>query len=185
MRAAAAELGLDVAARPDSMDLCFLREEEDYREFLAREGSGGTGEPGEIVSVRGDALGRHDGIGAFTVGQRRGLGLEAGRPLFVVRVDAASRRVVVGEEEDLYSRSCSLEGVRWIPFDRPEGPVRATVRIRSSHAGAPATVEDSGDGTAVVRFDAPERAIAPGQAAVAYDGDLVLGGGWIRETGPA
>ncbi len=185
VRATAADLGLDVAGRPDSMDLCFLRRGEDYRKFLSRERGAGGGEPGEIVSVRGEVLGRHDGIAGFTVGQRRGLGLAAGRPLYVVRVEAASRRVVVGEERDLDSRSCSLERVRWIPFDRPVGPLRAIVKIRSSHAGASASIEDRGDGTATVAFDEPQRAIAPGQAAVAYDGDLVLGGGWIAEAGPA
>jgi tRNA-specific 2-thiouridylase len=87
--------------------------------------------------------------------------------------------VIVGPETDLYREACVVERVRWIPFERPGGPVAATVRIRSGHAGAAATVRDAGDGTARITFEAPQRAVAPGQAAVFYDGDLVLGGGWI------
>jgi tRNA-specific 2-thiouridylase len=97
----------------------------------------------------------------------------------VLRLEPASRRVVVGPRAELARESCRLERVRWIPFDRPGGPLRAVVRIRSSHPGAAASIDDHGDGTATVRFDQAQEAVAPGQAAVAYDGDLVLGGGWI------
>jgi tRNA-specific 2-thiouridylase len=180
VREAARSLGLGVADKPESMDLCFLSRGESYRDFLERGGIAESPEPGEIVDVEGRALARHEGIAGFTVGQRRGLGVAAGRPLYVVRIEEDSRRVVVGGSEDLLSDRCTIERVRWIPFDRPAGPVRATVKIRSTHAGAKATLDDLGDGTAVIRFDEPQRAIAPGQAAVAYDGDLVLGGGWIR-----
>ncbi|MBZ5638525.1 MAG: tRNA 2-thiouridine(34) synthase MnmA [Acidobacteriia bacterium] len=180
VREAARSLGLRVADKPESMDLCFLSRGESYRDFLERGGIAEASEPGEIVDVEGRALARHEGIAGFTVGQRRGLGVAAGRPLYVVRIDEESRRVVVGGSEDLLSDRCTIERVRWIPFDRPVGPVRATVKIRSTHSGAKATLDDLGDGTAVVRFDEPQRAVAPGQAAVAYDGDLVLGGGWIR-----
>ncbi len=180
VREAARSLGLAVAEKPESMDLCFLSRGEDYRDFLARRGLAAASEPGEIVDVEGRALARHDGIAGFTVGQRRGLGVAAGRPLYVVRIEEETRRVVVGGSQDLLSDRCTIERVRWIAFERPGGPVRAAVKIRSTHAGAGATVEDLGDGTAVVRFDEPQRAIAPGQAAVFYDGDLVLGGGWIR-----
>ena len=96
-----------------------------------------------------------------------------------MKIEPASRQVVVGEKDALLTDTCTLERTRWIPFERPQGPLRATVRIRAGHAGAEATLDDHGDGTATVRFDAPQSAVAPGQAAVAYDGDLVLGGGWI------
>jgi tRNA-specific 2-thiouridylase len=98
----------------------------------------------------------------------------------VLDIEPATRRVRVGEDRDLWAAECVVERVRWIPFERPAGPLRASVRIRASHGGAEATIEDRGDGTARIVFDEPQRAIAPGQAAVAYDGDLVLGGGWIR-----
>jgi len=179
VRDTARALALPVAEKPESMDLCFVNAGENYREFLATRGLARDAAPGEIVDIEGRTLARHAGIAGFTVGQRRGLGLAAGRPLYVVRIEEESRRVVVGDDEDLLRDSCTIEYVRWIPFERPGGPVRATVRIRSTHPGAAATILDSADGTAVVRFDEPQRAIAPGQAAVVYDGDLVLGGGWI------
>jgi tRNA-specific 2-thiouridylase len=160
------------------MDLCFVPEGVDYRRVLAARGGTG-GEAGEIVDRDGRALGRHAGIAGFTVGQRRGLGVASSTPLYVLRIEEGTRRVVVGGESDLLRDRCLLDRVRWIPFERPGGPVRAVVRIRSSHPGAPAVIEEIGGGRARVRFDEPQRSIAPGQAAVAYDGDLVLGGGWI------
>jgi tRNA-specific 2-thiouridylase len=131
------------------------------------------------VDAEGRVLATHEGIERFTVGQRRGLGLATGEKLYVIGLDPARARVVVGDEADLYRESCTVERVRWIPFERPGGPQRVTVRIRSTHAGASAVVTDRGDGTAVVSFDEAQRAVTPGQAAVFYDGDLVLGGGWI------
>jgi tRNA-specific 2-thiouridylase len=128
-------------------------------------------------------LGRHDGISGFTIGQRRGLGLSSDRPLYVLGVDAPSRRVVVGGADDLMRECCTVERTRWLPFERPGGTLRAEVRIRSGHAGARATISDRGHGRAEVRFEDAQRAIAPGQAAVFYDGDLVLGGGWITPDG--
>ena len=172
--------GLLTAEKPESMDLCFASKGESYHDVLARQGLAPTDAGGEIVHRSGDRLGAHDGVSRFTVGQRRGLGIASPSPLYVLAIDAPSRRVIVGDEKDLYSEEASLERVRWIPFERPSGPVRATVRIRSNHAGSSASVVDHGDGTATVRFDAAQRAVAPGQAAVFYDGDLVLGGGWIQ-----
>ena len=179
VRGVARELGLATADKPESMDLCFVTEGESYRDVLARSGLGPKPVAGTIVATDGRVLAAHDGVSRFTVGQRRGLGLATGEKLYVIGIDAASARVTVGEEADLYRESCRVERVRWIPFARPGGPVTASVRIRSSHAGAPAVVTDRGDGTAVVAFDQPQRAVTPGQAAVFYDGDLVLGGGWI------
>ena len=173
VRDAARELGLATAEKPESMDLCFVAAGESYRDRVAKSGAG------EIVDAQGGVLGRHDGIEAFTVGQRRGLGVANGEKLYVLSIDAPARRVVVGGASELYRESCALERVRWIPFERPGGPVRATVRIRSSHPGVSSTVTDHGHDTASVVFDEPQRAVTPGQAAVFYDGDLVLGGGWI------
>lgn len=178
VRAAARELGLPVADKPESQDLCFVSRGEDYRSFLARHGLD-SWRGGEIVDGEGRLLGRHTGLGNFTVGQRRGLGVAAGRRLYVIEMDEGSRRIVLGAERDLFRDEMTIERARWIPFDRPGGVVRATVRIRSNHEGAAARVEDLGDGRARIRFEAPQRAVTPGQAAVVYDGDLVLGGGWI------
>jgi tRNA-specific 2-thiouridylase len=178
-RAMARELSLATADKPESMDLCFVTEGESYRDVLARSGLGPTPAAGDIVDAAGRVLAQHAGVDQFTVGQRRGLGLKTAEKRYVIGIDAARARVVVGDEADLYRESCTLERVRWIPLAHPGGPQRATVRIRSSHAGACAVVTDRGDGTATVGFDEAQRAVTPGQAAVFYDGDLVLGGGWI------
>jgi len=179
VRDVARELGLPTAEKPESMDLCFVAEGESYREFLLRRGLARDEGPGEVVDGTGHVLGRHAGISRFTVGQRRGLGVQAETPLYVLRLEPAANRVVVGPAPELAADRCRLERVRWIPFDRPSGPLRADVRIRSTHDGARATISDLGDGSAEVRFDDAQRALTPGQAAVAYDGDRVLGGGWI------
>jgi tRNA-specific 2-thiouridylase len=173
VRKAARAAGLATAEKPESMDLCFVPPGASYRDVVR--GSA----PGEIVDEAGAVVGHHGGIEHFTVGQRRGLGVPASRPLYVLQIEPESRRIVVGEAGALLSDTCRLARTRWIPFERPTGPLRATVRLRSTHPGAEATITDDGDGTASVRFDTPQRAIAPGQALVAYDGDLVLGGGWI------
>ena len=175
------EMKLGTADKPESMDLCFVDEGESYRGFLERSGLMPETRPGEIVTRDGKTIGRHRGIANYTVGQRRGLGVSSDRRLYVLRTDAKRAQVVVGEEPDLRRDCCVLERVRWIPFERPGGPLRARVRIRSTHQGSAATVTDLGGRRAAVRFDEPQRAITPGQAAVAYDGDLVLGGGWIAD----
>ncbi len=179
VRDLARELALSNADKPESMDLCFVGAGESYREFLVRRGLAPQAAAGEIVDRSGTRLGRHDGVLGFTVGQRRGLGLAAREPLYVIGVDAARRQVVVGGAADLECERCVVERVRWIPFEAPGGTLRASVRLRSSHPGAAATIEPQVDGRAALKFDAPQRAVAPGQAAVFYDGDLVLGGGWI------
>ena len=179
VRGLAGEMGLVTADKPESMDLCFVAEGESYRGFLHRTGLAPESAPGEIVDSTGSVLGGHDGVANFTVGQRRGIGVSSDRRLYVLQVDSASRSVVVGDDADLHREVCVIERVRWIPFERPGGPLRARVRIRSTHDGSPATITDLGEGRAEVRFDEPQRAITPGQAAVAYEGDLVLGGGWI------
>jgi tRNA-specific 2-thiouridylase len=177
VRALGRARGLPNADKPESQDICFVPD-GDYRDFLRREGAG-TGAPGEIVDTTGRALGRHSGLGAYTVGQRRGLGLAAGRALYVVALEARANRVVVGAEADQYAGLLEAEGVNWVSRAAPSGPFRATARIRSTHPGAGATVEPLAGDRIRVRFDRPQRAVTPGQAVVLYDGDLLLGGGFI------
>ena len=184
VRELAREFDLPTADKPESMDLCFVTEGESYRDVLARNGFGPAPTQGEIVDGGGRVLATHHGIEHFTVGQRKGLGVATGEKLYVIGLDARHHRVVVGGEAELYRESCTIERVRWIPFERPGGAQVATVRIRSSHSGARAVVKDHGDGTATLAFDEPQRAVTPGQAAVFYDGDLVLGGGWIGGVRP-
>ncbi|HXV77476.1 MAG TPA: tRNA 2-thiouridine(34) synthase MnmA [Candidatus Polarisedimenticolaceae bacterium] len=179
VRQLAAEMGLAAADKPESMDLCFVARDESYRDFLARNRLAPAAAPGEVVDGTGRVLGWHDGVSRFTVGQRRGLGISAAERLYVIGVDPSTRRVEVGGDAALYRDRCVIERTRWIAFERPGGALRASVRIRSTHEGAAASLRELGDGRAEIRFDQPQRAITVGQAAVAYDGDLVLGGGWI------
>ena len=135
---------------------------------------------GELVSTAGEVLGRHAGVQHFTVGQRRGLGIAAPRPLYVLQIDPGSRRVTVGEGDQLWADGFEARDVNWIAWNTLEKPMEATVKIRYRHDPAPARIEPTGPAAALVRFQAPQRAITPGQAAVFYRGDEVLGGGWIR-----
>jgi tRNA-specific 2-thiouridylase len=183
VRTLARDLDLVTADKPESMDLCFVTEGESYRDVLERQGLLPAGGPGAIVNRDGAVLGRHAGVSNFTVGQRRGIGVAADRKLYVLQIEPESRRVVVGDDADLEDTRCVIERTRFIPFAQPSGSLRARVRIRSTHEGAPATVRYLGERRAEIVFDAPQRAITPGQAAVAYDGDLVLGGGWIATVG--
>ena len=179
VRATAREFGLATAEKPESMDLCFVAKGERYNQFLAERGlAAGSGE-GPIVDTNGEVVGTHGGIERFTVGQRRGIGVSADNPLYVIQLRPQSNEIVVGQEQALLQDRCVIERSRWVPFERPGGELRADVRIRANHGGSPARLRDLGEGRTEIRFDEPEKAIAPGQAAVAYDGDLVLGGGWI------
>src|SRR5215831_5295858 len=136
---------------------------------------------GEIVTTGGRTLGRHSGVHHFTVGQRRGLGIAAGEPLYVIATDSASQRVIVGGNDDLLRDRFFAGSVNWISIGGVTEPVRAQVKIRNKHAAAPATLHATEDPNRVeVVFDEPQRAVTPGQGAVFYDGDLVLGGGWIE-----
>lgn len=185
VRELARDFGLANADKPESMDLCFVASGEDYRGFLERSGYAQESARGSIVDAAGCVLGEHNGIAGYTVGQRRGLRIAAENPLYVLNVDAERNRVVVGDDRALYTDRCTIERTRWIPFERPGGTLHARVRIRSTHDGEPATLRELGGGRTEIVFDQPQRAITPGQAAVAYDGDLVLGGGWITHGGHA
>jgi len=183
VRAIARRANLSVAEKPESQEICFVPS-GDYVRFIqayvADQGDAAPDAAGEVVSTSGEVLGRHDGVHNFTVGQRKGLGVAAGRPLYVVELDAERKRVVVGDDSELGRDTCEVGDVNWIPFARPEAPIECTVKIRHKHEPAAATVEALQGNSARVRFKNPQRAVTPGQAAVFYSGDLVLGGGWIR-----
>lgn len=183
VRSIARRLGVPVAEKPESQEICFVPSGSYVRfieGYLREQGTELPSESGEIVSTSGEVIGRHNGLHQFTVGQRRGLGFAAGRPMYVVALDRLNNRLVVGEDSDLRRSVCHVRDVNWIPFATPERPVEAMVRIRNRHEPAAATVTSIDASTAVVSFREPQRAITPGQAAVFYSGEMVLGGGWIR-----
>jgi tRNA-specific 2-thiouridylase len=177
-RAIAGRLGLPVAAKPDSQDICFVPQGR-YAAVVEKLRPGAA-EPGDIVHVDGRVLGRHRGVIHYTVGQRRGLGLALdGAPLYVVRLDAALRRVVVGPQAALATPGIRLRTLNWMaPGAVPEGGARVQAKLRSASEPADATLHAAGDGGRI-DFDVPQMAVAPGQAAVFYQGSRVLGGGWI------
>jgi tRNA-specific 2-thiouridylase len=184
VRGLAQQMGLDVAAKPESQEICFVPN-GDYAAFLEAwlraKGTPLEATRGEIVTADGRPLGEHAGVHHFTVGQRRGLGIARGEPLYVIATDPQSQRVVVGANEELLRSRLFARAVNWVSLAGIEGPVRAEVKIRNKHAAAPATLYPTGGPNRVeARFDEPQRAVTPGQAAVFYDGDLVLGGGWIE-----
>jgi tRNA-specific 2-thiouridylase len=186
VRTLAMELGLPVAEKPDSQEICFVPN-GDYAAFIdayfREQGLDPNAAQGEIVDTAGRALGEHRGVHHFTIGQRKGLAVARPKPepLYVIETNPRTQRVVVGTNEELLRSGMRVREVNWISIAQPAAPVRAQVRIRNKHVPAWATVTPAGDG-ALVRFDEPQRAITPGQGAVFYDGDLVLGGGWIAET---
>jgi len=176
LRQIACDAGLVTAAKKDSQGICFIGQVK-MQDFLR---SYVPDQPGPIVrATDGRELGRHRGLHYYTLGQRKGIGVTKPQPLYVLRLDPAERRVVVGSKQELGARDLQATGVNWIAGVPPAGPTRVTARIRHRHADAPATVVSDGDGLASLVFDEPQLAIAPGQAVVFYDGDDVLGGGWI------
>ncbi len=183
VRGVARRVNLPVADKPESMELCFVPN-GNYVQFIeaySRErGAPLPDAGGEIVNEEGVVVGRHGGVHQFTIGQRKGLGFAAGKPLYVLSIDRENNRVVVGDDESLRTTTCEVDNVNWISVESPSQPVRAAVKIRHKHAPADAAVEPLGATRARVIFDTPQRAITSGQGAVFYDADRVLGGGWIR-----
>jgi len=178
VRETAAAMGLPVSEKAESQEICFVPG-NDYA-ALVEKIRPGVDLCGEIVTVDGKVLGRHDGIHRFTVGQRRGLGIPADRPLYVLAVESESRRVVVGYKEDLERNHLAVAGINWVSIEPPQGPQRVEVKVRSRAPAVGALVKPLADGRADVVFDSPQKGVAPGQAAVFYRGDLLLGGGWIE-----
>jgi len=177
-------MNLAVAAKGDSQEICFVPN-GDYAAFLNAYLKDTGVEPartrGSIVTAAGETLGEHEGVHRFTVGQRRGLGVATGEPLYVIATDPASQRVIVGGNDDLLRARFFAANVNWISIAGASAPVRAQVKIRNKHHAAPATLYATFDaGRVEVIFDEPQRAVTPGQGAVFYDDDVVLGGGWIE-----
>lgn len=177
VRRLAERAGLKTHDRPDSQEICFIRD-DDYAGFLERLAPEQI-RPGWIVDSAGNRLAEHRGVHHFTIGQRKGLGFAAGRPRFVVRIDPDTATVVVGDREETLSRRFLVRDVNWLAFDAPSAAFDALVKIRYRHTAAPARVEPRPDRSAFITFHTPQPAITPGQAAVIYHGVIVLGGGTI------
>jgi tRNA-specific 2-thiouridylase len=174
--------GLALAEKPDSQEICFVPG-GDYKKFLdaylADQNESLPDTAGELVTTDGQVIGEHNGIHNFTVGQRKGLGVATGSPLYVIQIKGDQRQVVVGNQADLYSQTLRARKVNLISVENLDEPKRVRVKIRHRHEAASAILEQSGEDEVVLTFDEPQRAITPGQAAVFYDGDVVVGGGWI------
>jgi tRNA-uridine 2-sulfurtransferase len=182
VRERARQHGLALAEKPDSQEICFVPG-GDYKSFidayLAEQGEALPDTVGELVTSRGRVVGEHAGIHNFTVGQRKGLGLATGSPLYVIQIKGDAREVVVGKQDELYSRTLRTRRVNLIAVEDLTQPMRVAAKIRHRHEPASALIERSGDDEILVSFDEPQRAITPGQAAVFYDHEIVVGGGWI------
>jgi len=182
VRALARQHGLALAEKPDSQEICFVPG-GDYKRFLdaylEEQGEALPDTAGELVTTGGDVVGEHHGIHNFTVGQRKGLGVATGSPLYVIQIKGDTRQVVVGNSDELYSDTLRVRRTNLIACAELDQPLRVTVKIRHRHEPAPATIEATGGDEIVVKFDQAQRAITPGQAAVFYDDDVVVGGGWI------
>src|SRR6266700_852854 len=185
VRELARQHGLALAEKPDSQEICFVPG-GDYKKFidayLSEQGDSFPDISGELVTTDGKVLGHHEGIHNFTVGQRKGLGGATGSPLYVININGAEGKVTVGGNDDLMSNKLLARDLNWISIDTLRGPMRVSAKIRHRHEPAPATIESGVNGETLATFDQPQRAITPGQAVVFYDGDVVVGGGWIAEV---
>jgi len=182
VRELARQHGLALAQKPDSQEICFVPG-GDYKKFLdaylAEQGEALPDTAGELVTTDGTVVGEHGGIHNFTVGQRKGLGLATGSPLYVSQIKGDARQVVVGQSEGLYTRSLRTHRTNLVAIADLWEPMAVTVKIRHRHEGASAMIAKTGNDEIMVTFDEPQRAVTPGQAAVFYDDDVVVGGGWI------
>jgi len=177
IREIARRIGLKVAEKADSQEICFVPG-NDYKVFLRQRLGEADFHPGGIYDPTGRRLADHDGIEFFTIGQRKGLPGGSPQPLYVIDIDPTTNRVIVGGAADLLTETFLIDHAHWLD-DEPEGPFEVNVKIRSAHPGTDATVTPLGEGRAQIRLHVPQRAVTPGQAAVCYAGDRVLGGGWI------
>ncbi len=182
VREVARQHGLALAEKPDSQEICFIPG-GDYKQFLTayleEQGQRAPETAGELVASSGELLGRHEGISNFTVGQRKGLGVASSSPLYVLQIDPASHRVTVGADAELATRTLRARRLNWISIPGLTGPMRVRAKIRHRHEPAWATLEPVGSEECIATFDEPQRAVTPGQSAIFYDGDEVVGGGWI------
>ena len=181
-RAVARSAGLALAEKPDSQEICFIPG-GDYKQFLTayleEQGQPMPETAGELVASNGEVIGRHDGIFNFTIGQRKGLGVSSPTPLYVLNIHPDSHRVTVGADAELATRHLRANRLNWISIPELTTPMRVHAKIRHRHEPAWATLEPAGAGEVIATFDEPQRAVTPGQSAVFYDGDEVVGGGWI------
>ena len=178
VREIAHSLGFQNAHKSDSQDICFIPD-GDYASFI-KQYTGRHYPEGDFVSEDGAILGRHRGIIHYTIGQRKGLGIALGRPVFVCRKDTALNTVTLSDNESLFSKTLIAKKINWIPFDQLQGPLRVQAKIRYNMQAQPAVVEQVDDDSVRVTFDQPQRAVTPGQSAVFYDGEYVIGGGIIE-----
>ncbi|MDC0833979.1 tRNA-specific 2-thiouridylase MnmA [Geitlerinema sp. FC II] len=176
-RRVAAEFDLQTADKPESQDLCLVESHGSMKTFLEKYLAP---KPGDIVDVDGRVLGRHEGIHNYTIGQRKGLGIAAAHPLYVVAIDAGRNRVVVGDRASVHSPDCTVQRINWVSIAPPDAPIRARVQVRYRTRPVDATIVPLDGGRAKAIFDEPQFGITPGQAAVWYDGDILLGGGLIE-----
>lgn len=178
IRQMAEEIGLQVANKPDSQEICFIPD-HDYAKFI-EENTDRNVEPGNFVDMDGNIIGQHEGITHYTVGQRKGLNLAMGHPVFVVAIRPETNEVVIGEAGDVFTDSLICDRVNWMAVDGLHGEeMQVMAKIRYSHKGAPCVIRETGDGRVECRFAEQVRAVTPGQAVVFYDGDYVVGGGTI------
>jgi tRNA-specific 2-thiouridylase len=178
VREVARKYQLRTAEKPESQELCFIAD-DNYKRFLTDRIPEKL-QAGDIVDQEGHVLGEHQGIPFYTVGQRKGLGISAKTPLYVTELKVHDNTIVVGKNEDLLADRMQVEEVNFITMDKLTEPIRAEVKIRYKDTGAQATIRPLSDTEVEVKFDQPRRAVTPGQAAVFYDGDTVVGGGWIK-----
>ena len=181
VRQRAAEAGLKVADAPESYEICFIPD-NDYRRFIRESVSNGDAlSPGEIADTEGNILGTHNGTALYTIGQRRGLGVALGEPAYVTNIDPATNRITVGDRAQLLSNEALVTELNWVGLERLDKEVHAATKIRSRHSGAESVLSPTDEGVRV-RFDRPQPAVTPGQSAVFYDADRVLGGGVIVKS---
>jgi tRNA-specific 2-thiouridylase len=176
-REVARHCNLKTANKEESMEICFVPD-NNYGGFL-QQANLVQKHRGEIVDLHGHILGHHDGIELYTIGQRKGLGITTPKPVYVIELDAENNRVVVGDDSALDRDEFTATNCNWHPFDKLAAPIEVTTKIRYNHPGTPATVTPTGNGSVKVKLHSAQRAITPGQAAVFYQDDLVVGGGWI------
>jgi len=182
VREIARQHGLASAEKPESQEICFVPG-GDYKRFieayLEEQGEVLPDSSGELVTTDGASIGEHAGVHNFTVGQRKGLGVATGSPLYVIQINPADHKVVLGKDEELFSKTLRARDLNWISVEDLREPMRVSVKIRHRHEPAMAWIRKTGDDEVTGTFDEPQRAITPGQAAVFYDGEIVVGGGWI------